>query len=346
MSTFRIAISGDLLKDDGTPAIPEFDLSRLEGAADVEYAYVGRGPNLSADELADFDALILMMPRITRDSLPKGGRLSVIARGGVGYDTVDVAACTDAGVALVITPDAVRRPVAVMVITFLLALSGNLFALDRITRKGPWSARTDYMGMGLIGRTFGQIGIGNIGAEILRLAKPYGLELIAHDPYVDPAAAKALGVRLVDLETVFRESDFVSVSCPLNDETRGLVNAERLALMKPTAFLINTARGPVVDQTALTDALQRKVIAGAGLDVLEKEPPDPDDPILGLDNVILTPHALCWTDQMFQTMASLDVEACLEVMHGRAPQNVVNKAVLESPRFAEKLAAYRKAFGA
>jgi len=231
------------------------------------------------------------------------------------------------------------------VITFMLALSGHLFALDRITRKGPWRARTDYMGVGLIGRTFGQIGIGNIGAETLRLARPFGLELIAHDPYVDPSIAKDLGVRLVDMETVFRDSDFLSVSCPLNDETRGLVNARRLALMKPTAFLINTSRGPVVDQRALTDALRRRAIAGAGLDVLEKEPPDPADPILTLDNVIVTPHALCWTDQMFATMAEKDIDACLAVMRGRAPQNVVNKAVLDSPRFTDKLTAYRNAFG-
>jgi len=346
MTPFRIAISGDLFKDDGSPTIPPFDLSRLERTPGIEYATVGRGPVLSADELADFDALILLMPQFRRESVPAGGRLSVIARGGVGYDTVDVQACLDNDIALVITPGAVRRPVAVMVVTFLLALSGNLFALDRITRKGPWASRTDYLGTGLVGRVFGQIGIGNIGAEVLRLVKPFGLELIAHDPYLDPQAARDLGARPVDLETLFRESDFVSVSCPLNDETRGLVNAERLALMKPSAFLINTARGPVVDQRALTDALRRRAIAGAGLDVLEKEPPAPDDPILGLDNVILTPHSLCWTDQMFATMAGLDIDACLDVMHGRAPANVVNRAVLESPGFARKLADYRERFGA
>jgi phosphoglycerate dehydrogenase-like enzyme len=340
MSRFRIALSGDLVGDDGTPTLPT-----LEREPEVEYAYVGRGPVLSADELEGFDALILLMPQFRAESVPSGGRLSVIARCGVGYDTVDVDACTDNGIALVITPEAVRRPVAVMVITFMLALSGNLLALDRITRKGPWRERTNYTGVGLVGRTLGQIGVGNIGTEVLRLAKAFGLELIGNDPYIDQKAIEDLGATPADLETVLRESDFVSLSVPLTDETRAMINAERLALMKPTAFVINTARGPVVDQKALAEALRRRSIAGAGLDVLENEPPDPDDPILTLDNVVLTPHSLCWTDQTFEAMAGLDIEACLEVMHGRSPRNLVNQEVLQSARFRERLAAYAAAFG-
>lgn len=345
MSTFRVAISGDFFDQTGAQVFPDFDLSRLDQEPGVEYAKIGRGPILDAAELEDFDALILLAPQFRAESVPTSGRLSVIARGGVGYDTVDVDACTDNGIALVITPDAVRRPVAVMAITFMTALAGQLFALDRVTRNGPWSARTGLTGVGLIGRTFGQIGIGNIGAEVVRLAKPFGLEVIANDPYVDPSIADELGIRLVDKDTIFEQSDFLSVSCPLTDETRGLVNADRLAQMKTSAFLINTSRGPVVDQTALTEALQTGVIAGAGLDVLEKEPPDPDDPILSLDNVIVTPHSMCWTDQMFQTMANRDIQACLDVMHGRKPGNVVNQEVLDRNRFIAKLDAYRGAFG-
>lgn len=344
MSNYRVAVSGDFRREDGTPNIPDFDLSRLNEAPGVDVGFVGRGPELSADELAGYDALILLMPRFTRASVPADGRLSIIARGGVGYDTVDVEACTDAGIALVITPDAVRRPVAVSVVTLMLALTGRLFDMDRITRHGPWASRTDYMGYGLVGRTFAQIGIGNIGAEVLRMIKPFDMRAIAHDPFVTPAQAEAMGVQLVDMETAFREADVLSVSCPLNDQTRGLVNAERLALMKPTAFLINTARGPVVDQADLTTALKERRIAGAGLDVLETEPPDPDDPILKLDNVILSPHALCWTDQMFETMAGLDIDAVLAVMRGQVPRNVVNQAVIDSPRFKDKLRDYRERF--
>ena len=143
------------------------------------------------------------------------------------------------------------------------------------------------------------------------------------------AVAAELGIELVGLEDVFRRADVLSVSCPLTPETRHLVNAERLALMKPTAYLINTARGPIVDQKALTKALQERRIAGAGLDVLEQEPPDADDPILKLDNVILAPHALCWTDQCFAGNGAADVKAVLEVQHGRVPRGVVNREVLD-----------------
>ena len=279
--------------------------------------------------------------------MPKSGRLAVVARFGVGYDTVDVEACTKAGIALVITPDGVRRPVAVSVVALLLAVTGKLTIKDRLTREGAagFARRSDHMGVGLVGLTFGSLGIGNIGAEVFRLLRPFDMTFIAHDPFADKGLAAELGVELVGMEELFRRSDIVSVSCPLSSETRHLVNAERLALMKPTAFLINTARGPIVDQKALTEALQERRIAGAGLDVLEQEPPDVDDPILQLDNVILAPHALCWTDQCFAGNGAADVKAVLDVQHGRVPRGVVNRAVLDSPAWTGRLEALRKRFG-
>jgi D-3-phosphoglycerate dehydrogenase len=198
------------------------------------------------------------------------------------------------------------------------------------------------MGVGLVGRTLGSLGIGNIGAEVFRMAKPFDMSFIAHDPFADKAVAAELGVELVGLEELFRRSDVLSVSCPLTPETHHIVNAERLALMKPTAYLINTARGPIVDQKALTRVLQEGGIAGAGLDVLEQEPPEPDDPILKLDNVLLAPHALCWTDQCFAGNGAADVRAVLDVQHGRVPRGVVNRAVLESDIWKARLAAYAR----
>ena len=144
---------------------------------------------------------------------------------------------------------------------------------------------------------------------------------------------------------MFRESDFVCVNCPLSDETHHLVNAERLALMKPTAFLVNTARGPIVDQAALTDALREGRIAGAGIDVFEREPPDADDPLLALDNVIVTPHALCWTDQLFAGSGAADVRAVLAVMEGRAPSGIVNRDVVDRPGWKARLTEYAQRFG-
>jgi D-3-phosphoglycerate dehydrogenase len=171
------------------------------------------------------------------------------------------------------------------------------------------------------------------------------MKLIAHDPYADRKLAAELGVELVELQEVFRRSDVVSVSCPLSPDTHHLVNAERLALMKPTAYFINTARGPIVDQAALTKVLQDRRIAGAGLDVLEQEPPDPDDPILKLDNVILAPHALCWTDQCFSGNGAADIRAVIDVQHGREPRVVVNKSVLATDAWKRRMAEFRARFG-
>jgi D-3-phosphoglycerate dehydrogenase len=342
---FRVAISGDFRGPDGAPTFPDFDLAPLQASPGVETAFLESRSPLTGDQLEDFDALILLAHRFDAGSVPQGGRLSVVARFGVGYDTVDVDACTRAGVALVITPDGVRRPVAVSILTLMLALTGKLMVKDRLTRQAApgFAQRAAHMGVGLVGRTFASLGIGNIGAETFRLLRPFGMRLIAHDPFADPALAAELGVELVGLEEAFRQADVLSVSCPLTPETRHLVNAGRIALMKPTAYLINTARGPIVDQKALTAALQEGRIAGAGLDVLEQEPPEPDDPILALDNVILAPHALCWTDQCFAGIGAADVRAVLEVQAGREPRGVVNREVLATPRWRERLAAYAAA---
>ncbi|HVL70636.1 MAG TPA: NAD(P)-dependent oxidoreductase [Beijerinckiaceae bacterium] len=345
MSRFRVALSGDFRNPDGSPAYPMFDLGTLH-AAGAEVAYVEPVDRvMPASGLAGFDALILLGARFEARSVPEDGRLAVVARFGVGFDNVDTDACTRADIALVTTPDGVRRPVAVSVITFMLALAGRLMDKDRLTRMGPagWAQRSAYMGVGLTGRTFAQLGVGNIGAEVFRLLKPFDMRLIAHDPYCDPALARDLGVTLVGIETLFREADFLSISVPLNAETRGLVNAERLAWMKPTAFLINTARGPIVDQKALTRALQERRIAGAGLDVFEEEPTAADEPLLTLDNVILAPHALCWTDECFAGNGAVDVDAVLAVMRGEVPTRglVVNREVRHSPGWQAKLARLR-----
>ena len=347
MSKFRVALSGDFVKADGTPAYPMFDLGPLSGP-DIEYFHLPQGPEIGGADLEDTDALIQLGVQFTRQSVPRSGRLSVVARFGVGYDNVDVDACTESSIAVVITPDGVRRPVAAAILTLILALTAKLFVKDRITRMGPdgWAQKSGHMGVGIVGKTLGSVGIGNIGAEMFRLAKPLDMSFIAFDPYTDQAAAGDLGVRKVaDIETVFRESDIVCINCPLNDETKGLVGEKLLSLMKPTAYLINTARGPIVDQSALTAVLRDRRIAGAGLDVFENEPSDADDPLFALDNVIVTPHALCWTDQCFAGIGAADVKAVIDVMHGREPAGIVNRAVLDAPRFRQRLSAYAKQFG-
>ncbi len=254
MSKFRVALSGDFVKPDGQPTYPMFDLAPLKDNPQIDMTFVQPVDGaMPAAALEEVDALILLVPKFTPASLPKSGRLAVVARFGVGYDSVDVPALTNAGVPLVITPDGVRRPVAVSIMAFILALTGKLLVKDQLTREGPdgFNRRAQHMGVGLVGKTLGSLGIGNIGAEMFRLAKPFDLKFIAHDPFADKAVASELGVELVSIDELFRRADILTVNCPLSDATRHIVNAERLALMKPTAFLINTARGPIVDQTGL-----------------------------------------------------------------------------------------------
>jgi len=344
LTRFRVGLSAGFLKSDGRPAYPDFDLAPLTSDVGVELVMLRNGSEIAPRDVAELDALILLGENFSRDSIDAGNRLALVARFGVGYDTVDVAACSKNAIAVTITPDGVRRPVAVSVLALLLALTGRMFDKDRLTRLGPdgFARRSAYMGTGLVGRTFGLVGIGNIGAEVVRLAKPFGMTIVAHDPFADPVVAHELGIRLVELDELFRISDFISLHCPLTPDTRHLVDARRLGLMKSGAYLINTARGPVVDQQALTAALRERRIAGAGLDVFDPEPPAADDPLLALDNVVLAPHALCHTDQCFAGIGAACVAAATAVRQGRVPETLVDPGVVDNPTFTAKLAAYAR----
>ena len=208
------------------------------------YEYVQCVPGEGAEPLTvpassveGFDALILLAATFTAKSIPSDGRLKLVARFGVGFDNVDVEACSAAGIAVTITPDGVRRPVAVTVVNFLLSLASKLRAKERLARTNDWGSRSEYMGVGVTNKTLGLLGLGNIGAEICKLIHPFDVNTIAYDPYVDDSTAKAVGVELVDLDTLFARSDFLSVNCPLNDATLGLVNAARFSQMKDSAYV-------------------------------------------------------------------------------------------------------------
>jgi phosphoglycerate dehydrogenase-like enzyme len=255
-------------------------------------------------------------------------RLKLIARFGVGYDMVDVPALTEHGVLLTITPDGIRRPVATAALTFVLMLAQKVPTKDRLVRQGRWSERVNHMGTGLSGRVLGSLGVGNIGSELFRLATPFQMRHIACDPYVTQESVRPLGVTLVDMDTLFREADFLCVNCPLNEETRQLVGAKQFALMKPTAYFVNTARGPIVNERALYEALAANRIAGAAIDVFEQEPTPPGNPLLELENIIVTPHHVCLTDECINTVTASVFHACRELAHGRVPRNVVNQQVL------------------
>jgi len=236
------------------------------------------------------------------------------------------------GVVVTHTPSSMPRPVATIALSFVLALAGRLMLKDRLTRTGRWHERMDNMGMGLTGRTLGVVGAGRIGKELLRMARAFDLKLLAADPYVNAIELGYLGARKVGLDTLLAESDFVAVCCLLNDETRHLIGAPQFARMRPTAYFINVARGPIVDEAALIDALRAGRIRGAALDVFEQEPVAPDNPLLAMDHVILTPHSLCWTDECFHNMASTGLASIVAALAGRRPEFVVNPDVLAHPR--------------
>ncbi len=333
MARFRIGISADLLDSRGEPSFGPAPLALLDADPGVERVYLPKGLKAVTPELlAGYDALHINSPRVSRESFGNGPcRTRVISRHGVGYDSVDVAACTDHDVILTNQPAGVRRPVAVMALTYILALSQKLLIKDRLTREGRWGEKLDHMGMGLLGRTMGLVGAGSIGREILTLAQGFGMTQLAADPYADPALVAQAGGRLVDLDTLLATADFVVVICLLTEQTHHLIGARELGLMKPSAYLINVARGPIVDEAALIAALQAGTIAGAGLDVFEQEPVDPANPLLAMPNTIVSPHALCWTDECFAGLAGGGFTGILEALHGRHPRNVVNPEVLDRP---------------
>jgi phosphoglycerate dehydrogenase-like enzyme len=342
MSMFHVGITPDFQVDARGRYEAALE-SKLAGAPSLAYGPMPPQPGRLAtpEALNQFDAIFSLALRITRDSLQGVDRLALVARWGVGYDMIDVDALTDAGVALAITPNAVRRPVAEAILTFILALSKDLRAQDEIVRAGQWRGSLRRLGMGIQGKVLGSVGCGNIARELFRISQSLGFSrFLAYDPYADAASARALGVELLPLDDVLRQSDYVTVNTLLNSSTRGLVGEPQLRLMKPTAFLINTARGPIVDQKALTRALAEKWIAGAGLDVFEQEPIDPADPLLKLDNVILSPHGLAWTEEIVRDNG---LEACdniLAVARGELPGGLVNRDVVHHPAFQRKLARY------
>jgi phosphoglycerate dehydrogenase-like enzyme len=354
--TFRVALTGDFLNEAGACAYGDAGLPLLEGKPHVrcrflrEHApragdpsYWGRFYSLEVtpEQLADSDGLVVLRPAVRRSAFARGAAdLVVIGRSGAGYDKVDVAACTENDVALFNAPLALNHPTASAALLLLLALAKRLPQQERVARRGRWDLQAEVMGGELEGRTLGVIGLGHSGRELVRLVAPFAMRVLAHSPHADPAQAAALGVRLTSLEELLREADFVSLHCRLTERTRHLLGREQLALMKPTAYLVNVARGRLIDQAALVEALRARALAGAGLDVFEVEPLPVDDPLLSLDNVIVTPHWLASTADVWRATGRAMAEGMLRAATGQVPEHVVNPEVLGRPGFQAKLARF------
>jgi phosphoglycerate dehydrogenase-like enzyme len=235
---------------------------------------------------------------------------------------------------------ALNHPTASTALLFMLALAKRLFAQDKVTREGRWDMQASVIGDEILGRTLGIIGLGHSGRELVRLVKPFAMTVLAYSPHADPAEAKELGVELVKLDDLLRRSDYISVHARPRPENRRLIGRPQFALMKPTARFVNVARGELVDEEALFDALQAGRIAGAALDVFEHEPLPADNPLTTLDNVILTPHWSASTTDVWRATGRAMVEGMLRAAQGEVPENVVNREVLMRPGFQAKLARF------
>ena len=333
----RIGITRSFYDKSGKPVFPGLE-TIFEPLPNTEHEILTESPEVTPEQIKGFDfAVTRVVPKWTKASLAGNTQILSLHRSGVGYDGIDVPSMTDANVLVFITPDAVRRPVAVGIITFILALSNRLLPKDRLTREGRWEERSKYYGTGLVGKTLGSIGVGNIGHEMFMLARPFGMKHIACDPYIKQEAVDDVGVKLVDMDTVLTQSDFLSISVPLSDKTRHLVGEKELRKMKTTAFLINTARGPIIDEAALIRALKERWVEGAAIDVFDQEPTPADNPLLKLDNVIVTPHAIGLTEEFFSTTFREIGTQIAGLIKGELPRGTVNRQVWDKPEFQAKL---------
>jgi phosphoglycerate dehydrogenase-like enzyme len=355
--TFRVALTGDFLNVDGKCAYSDITLRMFAENPAIAYGFLmDHAPQhnepafwerfysmeVKPEHIAGSEGLIVLRPAVRRSAFANGADdLVVIGRSGAGYDKIDMPACTENDVALFNAPLALNHPTASATLLLMLALAKRLPHMERITRQGRWDLQEQTMGGELQGRTLGIIGLGHSGRELVRLVQPFAMTILAYSPHANATEAAVLGVRLTSLEEVLRQADFVSLHCRLTEQTRQLLGGAQFALMKPTAYLINVARGKLIDEAALVAALREGKIAGAGLDVFETEPLPPDDPLLGLDNVIVTPHWLASTSDVWEATGRAMAEGMLRAAAGDVPENVVNPEVLSRPGFQAKLARFK-----
>ena len=300
--------------------IEEAGTRALQGKAEVVVSPDPSGETVGR-LLQDADALIVRTAtQVTRQMIEGARRLKVISRTGGGLNNVDVEAATACGVVVAGVKGPQDRYVAEHAVTLMSALAKQLPYLDGQIRKGNFKSRFEYRPMGLSGKRLGLVGLGRIGKIVASIARVLGMEVVAYDPYLTADALAGTGIRLEkDVNEVLRTADFVSLHVPATAETNGFMNRERFRMMKRTAFFINTARGEIVQEAALIEALRDGVIAGAGLDVLEKEPPEAGNPLFRMDNVILTPHTAALTKDAVALLAEGAALNALAVLDGKAP---------------------------
>jgi D-3-phosphoglycerate dehydrogenase len=288
-----------------------------------------------AEKTRDADVILVNMVPVTRELIGRWEKCRVVIRHGIGYDNVDVDALTDAEIMFGYQPDYCTEEVAEHAIALMFGLARKLFPGRTCLEKSSAAAAWDFSDVmplyRMAGKTVGIIGCGRVGSTLYRKLQSFGFEFLICDPYLSDERVKELGIELTDHESVFRHADFVTCHTPLTDETRHLINAETLAMMKPTAYLINTSRGPVVDHGALADALREGAIAGAAIDVYDQEPPPPDYPLFQLDNALLSPHLAWASEEANWTIRRNIVEDVDRFIRGEPPRCWVNQEAMQKP---------------
>ena len=319
-----------------TRRLPEEAMRLLKSKFEVEVWPEEMPPpkKVIIEKVKEADGLIcLLTEKIDREVIEAAGpQFRGISQVAVGFDNIDIEAATERGIYVTNTPGVLTETTADYAFALLMAVARRIAEADRYVRSGKWKVPWGLMmllGQDIWGKTIGIIGMGRIGSAVARRAKGMNMRILYYDIRRNEEAEKELGAEYVDLETLLRESDFVTIHVPLTPETRHLINEERLKMMKRTACLINTSRGPVVDEKALYKALKEGWIWAAGLDVWEEEPTSVDNPLLKLENVTASPHIASASIATRTRMAIMAVENMIAILEGRVPPNLVNKEVLK-----------------
>lgn len=323
MAKFKIALAHtifpvlDIEEEEVKKAGGEFVLAK--GQSEDEIIEVAK----------DADAIVTVYAEITRKIIEAAKNCKIIVRTGIGFNNIDLQAASERGIYVANVPDYCFDEVSDHTFALALALARKVVIFDKKVKNNDWNHEGATPIFGFRGQTYGLLGFGNIPRTLATKLHAFGFNVIAYDPYADKKLAEEMNVKLVDLDTLFKESDIMSVHAPLTDETKHVVNEKTLKMMKPTAYVINTSRGPLVDEAALYKALTEKWIAGAAIDVMEQEPPAADHPLLGLDNIIITPHAAFYSEQSSISLRRKAFQEAIRVINGEMPKNCVNKKMLQ-----------------
>ncbi|MEW6009931.1 phosphoglycerate dehydrogenase [Methanobacterium alkalithermotolerans] len=312
-------------------SINEKGISDLKEVAEVTVA-TSITPEELVEVIKEYDAIVVRSrTKVTREVIEAGSKLKVIARAGVGVDNVDVQAATEKGIMVINAPESTSITVAEHSMGLMMSLARKISIADKSVKSGQWE-KSKFMGIELNNKTLGIVGMGRIGSQVVIRAKAFNMEILVYDPYISKEAGAEMGVSVVDLETLLKESDVITIHVPLTPETRHLISTREMEIMKNTAFIINCARGGIVDEDALYYALKNDIIGGAALDVFESEPPQ-ESPLLELDNLLATPHIGASTAEAQRDAALIVANEIITVFQGGSPRNVLNMPVMDSKNF-------------